>query len=42
LRTVVTNNGPKSQERLEFRRLNYADSAWVRQTILAAPAAVAA
>ena len=41
LRTVVTNNGPKSQERLEFRRLNYADTAWVRQTILA-PTAVAA
>ena len=42
LRTVVTNNGPRSQERLGFRRLNWDDTAWVRQTILAAPAAPAA
>jgi ring-1,2-phenylacetyl-CoA epoxidase subunit PaaA len=41
LRTVVTNNGPMSQERLEFRRLNLEQTAWVRQTILAAPAAAA-
>jgi ring-1,2-phenylacetyl-CoA epoxidase subunit PaaA len=41
LRTVVTNHGPKSQERLEFRRLNHVETAWVRETILAAPAAAA-
>jgi ring-1,2-phenylacetyl-CoA epoxidase subunit PaaA len=28
LRTVVTNHGPKSQERLDFRRLNWAATAW--------------
>jgi ring-1,2-phenylacetyl-CoA epoxidase subunit PaaA len=42
LRTVVTNNGPKSQERLEFRRLNREATRWVREAILAAPKAVAA
>src|SRR3954471_21759799 len=45
LRTVVTGHGPKSQERLEFRRLNHDETAWVREAILApatapAPAAV--
>jgi ring-1,2-phenylacetyl-CoA epoxidase subunit PaaA len=35
LRTVVTNHGPKSEERLAFRRLNYDQTAWVRDTILA-------
>jgi ring-1,2-phenylacetyl-CoA epoxidase subunit PaaA len=39
LRTVVTNNGPMSQERLAFRRLNYEQTAWVRATVLAVPAA---
>ena len=39
LRTVVTNHGPKSQERLDFRRLNHAKTPWVRDTILAAPTA---
>ena len=40
LRTVVTNHGPRSQERLAFRQLNWDDTAWVRKTILAsAPAA---
>jgi ring-1,2-phenylacetyl-CoA epoxidase subunit PaaA len=39
LRTVVTNHGPKSQERLAFRRLNWDETAWVRETILAAPVA---
>ncbi|HEU4323391.1 MAG TPA: 1,2-phenylacetyl-CoA epoxidase subunit PaaA [Roseiflexaceae bacterium] len=33
LRTVVTNNGPRSAERLEFRRLNYAQGAWVREAL---------
>jgi ring-1,2-phenylacetyl-CoA epoxidase subunit PaaA len=41
LRTVVTNNGPKSQERLAFRQLNWDQTAWVRDTILAAPGAAA-
>ena len=39
LRTVVTNHGPMSEARLEFRRLARADTAWVRETILAAPQA---
>jgi ring-1,2-phenylacetyl-CoA epoxidase subunit PaaA len=41
LRTVVTNHGPKSEERLEFRRLNREATRWVRETILAAPAVAA-
>ncbi|MGH2466694.1 MAG: 1,2-phenylacetyl-CoA epoxidase subunit PaaA [Candidatus Limnocylindrales bacterium] len=42
LRTVVTNHGPMSQERLAFRRLNLAQTAWVRETILGSAAAAAA
>jgi ring-1,2-phenylacetyl-CoA epoxidase subunit PaaA len=38
LRTVVTGHGPKSQERLAFRRLNHEQTAWVRETILISPA----
>ena len=41
LRTVVTNHGPMSQARLEFRRLNRAETQWVRDSILAAPRAAA-
>jgi ring-1,2-phenylacetyl-CoA epoxidase subunit PaaA len=41
LRSVVTGHGPKSQERLDFRRLNHAQTAWVRQAMLA-PSGVAA
>jgi ring-1,2-phenylacetyl-CoA epoxidase subunit PaaA len=41
LRTVVTNHGPKSQERLEFRRLSREESRWVRDTVFAARAAAA-
>ncbi|MBI2762423.1 MAG: 1,2-phenylacetyl-CoA epoxidase subunit A [Chloroflexi bacterium] len=41
LRTVVTNHGPMSEERLEFRRMNRAATAWVRTAILAEPRAVA-
>ncbi|MEZ0241177.1 MAG: 1,2-phenylacetyl-CoA epoxidase subunit PaaA [Chloroflexota bacterium] len=41
LRTVVTNHGPASEARLGFRRLARAETAWVRDTILAAPAAAA-
>lgn len=39
LRTVVTNHGPMSEARLEFRRLARAETAWVRDTILASPRA---
>ena len=41
LKTVVTNHGPMSQERLEFRRRNWERTAWVRAAILGAPAAAA-
>ena len=41
LRTVVTNHGPMSEERLEFRRINRAATAWVREAILAEPRVVA-
>jgi ring-1,2-phenylacetyl-CoA epoxidase subunit PaaA len=34
LRQVVTGHGPASQSRLDFRRLTYADSAWVREIVL--------
>jgi ring-1,2-phenylacetyl-CoA epoxidase subunit PaaA len=37
LRTVVTNHGPKSEERLQFRRDNREATQWVRDAILAAP-----
>ncbi len=33
LRTVVGNHGPRSAERLAFRRLNYEQGAWVRETM---------
>jgi ring-1,2-phenylacetyl-CoA epoxidase subunit PaaA len=39
LRTVVTNHGPMSESRLAFRRLARADTAWVRDAILAPPRA---
>jgi hypothetical protein len=35
----VTNHGPKSQERLEFRRLAREETRWVRETILGVAAA---
>jgi ring-1,2-phenylacetyl-CoA epoxidase subunit PaaA len=35
LRHVVTGHGPASQARLDFRRLSYAETAWVRETVLA-------
>ena len=31
LRTVVSNHGPRSAERLAFRRLHYEQGAWVRE-----------
>jgi ring-1,2-phenylacetyl-CoA epoxidase subunit PaaA len=39
LRTVVTNHGPMSQERLEFRRVSREETAWVRRTVLGVPLA---
>jgi ring-1,2-phenylacetyl-CoA epoxidase subunit PaaA len=36
LYAVVTGNGPKSAERLAFRRLHWDESRWVRDTVLAA------
>ena len=41
LRTVVTNHGPASEARLEFRRLARAETTWVRDTILGGPAVAA-
>jgi ring-1,2-phenylacetyl-CoA epoxidase subunit PaaA len=41
LRTVVTNHGPKSEERLTFRRDNREATQWVRDAILGAPISVA-
>ncbi len=41
LRTVVTNHGPKSQERLDFRRANWEATQWVRDAILGNPRAEA-
>jgi ring-1,2-phenylacetyl-CoA epoxidase subunit PaaA len=41
LRTVVTNHGPKSEERLAFRRLNWDDTRWVRDTVLSTSKAAA-
>ena len=39
LASVVTGHGPKSQERLAFRQMNYDQTQWVRDAILAAPRA---
>jgi ring-1,2-phenylacetyl-CoA epoxidase subunit PaaA len=36
---VVTGHGPRSKERLEFRRVSYAETQWVRDTVMAAPRA---
>lgn len=33
LRAVVTNNGPRSAERLEFRRMHYEQGRWVREML---------
>jgi ring-1,2-phenylacetyl-CoA epoxidase subunit PaaA len=41
LRNVVTGHGPKSQERLDFRRVNRDATAWVRDAVLASPAVAA-
>jgi ring-1,2-phenylacetyl-CoA epoxidase subunit PaaA len=42
LRTVVTNHGPKSEERLQFRRDHWAATQWVRDAILGDPRAAVA
>jgi ring-1,2-phenylacetyl-CoA epoxidase subunit PaaA len=34
LRSVVTGHGPASQSRLDFRRLSFEDTAWVRDAVL--------
>jgi ring-1,2-phenylacetyl-CoA epoxidase subunit PaaA len=39
LRTVVTNHGPMSAQRLEFRRLAREETRWVRESILGVPRA---
>ena len=36
---MVTGHGPRSAERLAFRRLHYAETQWVRDTVMAAPVA---
>jgi ring-1,2-phenylacetyl-CoA epoxidase subunit PaaA len=36
LRTVVSNHGPRSAERLAFRRLNYEQGQWVRDALVRA------
>ncbi len=41
LRAVVTGHGPASQQRLEFRRLNFADTQWVRDALGGSAAAAA-
>jgi ring-1,2-phenylacetyl-CoA epoxidase subunit PaaA len=41
LRNVVTGHGPKSQERLDFRRANWDATQWVRDAILGNPRAEA-
>ena len=42
LRSVVTGHGPKSAERLEFRRISQADTQWVRDAMLGGMASAAA
>jgi ring-1,2-phenylacetyl-CoA epoxidase subunit PaaA len=39
LYAVVTGHGPRSAERLELRRLHYAETQWVRDTVMVAPRA---
>jgi ring-1,2-phenylacetyl-CoA epoxidase subunit PaaA len=41
LYAVVTGHGPRSRERLDFRRLNYEQTRWVREAILSEPRAAA-
>jgi ring-1,2-phenylacetyl-CoA epoxidase subunit PaaA len=41
LRAVVTGHGPASEARLGFRRLSWADQAWVRESVFATRPAAA-
>ena len=41
LRNVVTGHGPASVARVAFRKLTHEQTAWVRETLLAPPAAAA-
>jgi ring-1,2-phenylacetyl-CoA epoxidase subunit PaaA len=41
LRAVVTGHGPASQARLDFRRVSFADTQWVRDAIAGGAAAAA-
>jgi ring-1,2-phenylacetyl-CoA epoxidase subunit PaaA len=41
LRSVVTGHGPKSQDRLEFRRLNRDETRWVREIVFGLPSVAA-
>ncbi len=42
LKSVVTGHGPASQSRLEFRRVNFAETQWVRDALLGATGSAAA
>jgi len=42
LKSVVTGHGPRSKERLAFRRFNYEETRWVREAIANGRAAIAA
>ena len=41
LKSVVTGHGPASQERLDFRRVNFAETQWVRDALLGGATAAA-
>jgi ring-1,2-phenylacetyl-CoA epoxidase subunit PaaA len=41
LRTVVTGHGPKTEDRLNLRRIAYADTQWVRDVVMGERSAVA-
>ncbi|HKP53641.1 MAG TPA: 1,2-phenylacetyl-CoA epoxidase subunit PaaA [Chloroflexia bacterium] len=41
LRTVVTGHGPKTEDRLNLRRIAYADTQWVRDVVMGERTAVA-
>jgi ring-1,2-phenylacetyl-CoA epoxidase subunit PaaA len=42
LKSVVTGHGPASQDRLDFRRVHYAETQWVRDALLGNAGTVAA
>ena len=41
LKSVVTGHGPASHDRLEFRRVNFAETQWVRDALLGSATAAA-